>query len=413
MPEEKDFTLSPRIEELQDKLAKDPKSRIFLQLAEEYRKSGMAEEAIAICQEGLKHHPGYVSAKVTLGKAYLDLKKIDEAQQIFEDVIEQSPDNLMANRSLGDIYYMKGYAKDALKHYKVINMFNPSDQMMAEKIKELTAQLAEPQAIAVGEEGGDEGEAEEIKIEPTAWEEEKPEPSEVVLEQELETKEELPAIEQKEEAVAPEPAEPLEEITLKEEVSPEEEVPQVEIDLTAIDETEEGKTPEVEIDLTAEEGEEIALEEKKAEEEKPVQPKDEQMLKKKSVLEVKAEEVFQVFAEEEIEAKEEAAITEEEEIASPTLAEIYLKQGLIDKAIGTYQQILKAEPDNLEIKIRLEQLISKKKAKEELPAEQILGQEGEEPSAAKEAIPSLPLDEKKSDKLDTLNKWLENIRKLK
>ena len=56
---------TPRIDELREKVARDPSSRVFLQLAEEYRKAGKFEEAVEVCQEGLKHHPNYTSARVT------------------------------------------------------------------------------------------------------------------------------------------------------------------------------------------------------------------------------------------------------------------------------------------------------------------------------------------------------------
>ena len=46
-----------RIEELEKRLAADPNSRMFVQLAEEYRKAGMLEQAIDCCEKGLKKHP--------------------------------------------------------------------------------------------------------------------------------------------------------------------------------------------------------------------------------------------------------------------------------------------------------------------------------------------------------------------
>jgi tetratricopeptide (TPR) repeat protein len=230
MPEKKDFELSPKIEELQEKLSKDPKSRLFLQLAEEYRKSGMPEEAIEVCKEGLKHHPTYIAAKVTLGKAYLDLKKIDDAQHIFEDVIEQSSDNLVANRNLADIYYMKGFTDESLKHYKIINMYNANDQLVADRIKELQEQLAEPEPIGMEEDKAAEGVAEKAEVE-----------------------EEVPAgEEQAEEGAAEEKEEKAEEIIPEEETQPEEliEVSEEEIgqitpiEITTMDEKEELPTEE-------------------------------------------------------------------------------------------------------------------------------------------------------------------------
>ena len=45
----------------------------FAQLAEELRRSGELQEAVDICQSGLAIHPGYLSARVTLGRALLEL----------------------------------------------------------------------------------------------------------------------------------------------------------------------------------------------------------------------------------------------------------------------------------------------------------------------------------------------------
>lgn len=449
MPEEKDFELSPRIEELQEKLSKEPKSRIFLQLAEEYRKSGMPEEAITVCQEGLKHHPSYISAKVTLGKAYLDLKKVDEALHIFEDVIEQAPDNLMANRNLGDIFYMKGYADEALKHYKVINMFNPNDKFVADRIKELSAQMAEPEPITVSGAGEEEVAEETAEIEPSAEEKEEAEAPELILEEEEEEEEptkkeaeidlqkkitqeytpiditkkeeispmvEAPPVEEELpplEAIPDKEAAPAEEIPAAEEVIKEEEsIPQVQIDLTAEEVSEEGAVPKVEIDLTDETKTVITPEEKQVKEE--IAP---EVAKEEIAVEEKAPEVPPAAVVEETKIEEEAPKPEEKEIESVTLADLYAKQGLVDKAIETYQHLLVKEPDNLEIKARLEQLILKRESERDIKVEKSAEEKEEKPPSVKEDIqeakPSAPLDESKKEKVDTLSKWLENIRKLK
>ena len=61
-----------RIEDLERRLGKDPNSKIFAQLAEEYRKAGRLEEAIQTCRDGLETHPNYFSARVALGRALLE-----------------------------------------------------------------------------------------------------------------------------------------------------------------------------------------------------------------------------------------------------------------------------------------------------------------------------------------------------
>ena len=60
------------IESLKERMARDPLSRAFLQLAEEYRKAGRFDEAVQVCNEGLARHPGYHTARIALGRTYLD-----------------------------------------------------------------------------------------------------------------------------------------------------------------------------------------------------------------------------------------------------------------------------------------------------------------------------------------------------
>ena len=52
----------------------------FAQLAEECRRAGANDEAVGICRAGLAHHPDYLSARVTLGRALIELGRLDEAQ---------------------------------------------------------------------------------------------------------------------------------------------------------------------------------------------------------------------------------------------------------------------------------------------------------------------------------------------
>ena len=99
---------NPRIDELRRRVDKDPASIAFAQLAEEHRRGGDVEEAVRICRAGLAHHPNYVSARVTLGRALMELQQLDEAQAEFEQVLLVAPDNLVAVRSMAELYQLKG-----------------------------------------------------------------------------------------------------------------------------------------------------------------------------------------------------------------------------------------------------------------------------------------------------------------
>jgi tetratricopeptide (TPR) repeat protein len=100
----------PRIEELRRRVEKDPASIAFAQLGEEYRRAGEFEEAIRVCRTGLAQHPGYLSARVTLGRALLETQQYEEAQAELEEVLRSAPDNLAAIRALAEIHQRSGDA---------------------------------------------------------------------------------------------------------------------------------------------------------------------------------------------------------------------------------------------------------------------------------------------------------------
>ncbi len=92
-----------RIEDLRRRVDSDPASIAFAALAEEYRRTGRFEEAIAVCAGGLKRHPSYLSAHVTLGRALLETGRLDEARATLEFVLGAAPDNLSAIQALAQL----------------------------------------------------------------------------------------------------------------------------------------------------------------------------------------------------------------------------------------------------------------------------------------------------------------------
>ena len=89
-----------RIEDLRRRVQKDPASIAFAQLAEECRRAEQYQEAVDVCRAGLEIHPGYLSARVTLGRALIELDHLDEAQIELELVLSSAPENLAAIRGL-------------------------------------------------------------------------------------------------------------------------------------------------------------------------------------------------------------------------------------------------------------------------------------------------------------------------
>jgi len=88
----------------------DPASIAFAALAEAYRRAGRFEDAIATCVTGLKRHPSYLSARVTLGRALMDAGRHEEARVELELVRRAAPENLAAIRGLAEIHRLQDEA---------------------------------------------------------------------------------------------------------------------------------------------------------------------------------------------------------------------------------------------------------------------------------------------------------------
>ena len=93
-----------RIDELERRVLLDPASIAFGALAEEYRRAGRFDDAIAACLSGLERHPSYLSARVALARALQALGRHDDARAEFERVIAVAPDNLAAIRALAELH---------------------------------------------------------------------------------------------------------------------------------------------------------------------------------------------------------------------------------------------------------------------------------------------------------------------
>ena len=132
-----------RIEELEKRLAADPNSRMFVQLAEEYRKQGLLENAIEICEQGLTKHPQYPSARVALGRALLEAEIFERARDEFEAVLAQVPDNILANKLLGETYHRLGRYDEAIQKYQIAQTLAPEDAELEGKIEAVKAEKAE------------------------------------------------------------------------------------------------------------------------------------------------------------------------------------------------------------------------------------------------------------------------------
>lgn len=125
---------SPRIEELKRRVQSDPASIAFAALAEEYRRAERFDEAIATCTAGLVRHPSYLSAHVTLGRALIEVGRLDDAREELEYVLKLAPENLAAIRGLAEIHNRVG--QDAIEHSQPEESVPEAPSMTVAEIQE-------------------------------------------------------------------------------------------------------------------------------------------------------------------------------------------------------------------------------------------------------------------------------------
>jgi len=130
-----------RIEDLRRRVQKDPASIAFAQLAEECRRAGRYEEAVEVCRAGLAIHPGYLSARVTLGRALIELNEPDEALHELSIVLKSAPENLAAIRGTAEIHHRRGELAEALAQYRAALALARNDPDLQQTVDELARQV--------------------------------------------------------------------------------------------------------------------------------------------------------------------------------------------------------------------------------------------------------------------------------
>jgi len=131
--------MASRTDELRKRLEKDPGSRLFAQLAEELRKAGDLDEAIAVCRKGLEKHPSYPSAHLTLGRALFDKGELADARTELESVLRSAADNILASRLLGECLEGLGAVPEAIAQYKTTLLIAPGEPHVVERLANLEA----------------------------------------------------------------------------------------------------------------------------------------------------------------------------------------------------------------------------------------------------------------------------------
>ena len=346
--------ITAKIEELQFRIKTDPKSRLFFPLAEELRKNGKLVEAEQVLRTGLGVHATYLSAWVSLGRVLREQHKNAEAVEALTTALQVDPGNVVAARLLADAYLDLGEKVEAIKKYKLVHALMPSDEELQAKIDQLDRDLSpvpeappapEPEPEPVFSETADVpfAAAPESPFDETA-------PTIHTMERPFDTDDEIPMAAQHDESPFEEPS---------------------------------GYTAAA---LEIEQPEGMHIEDAPLAAEVPA---------------VWDEPDADVFAP----AEPEPAPQEEDDLTSTTtMADLYVRQGLVDEARKIYQHMLERDPSNEELRSKLDAL---DESAAEIPAADAAESIGDEEIRQ----PGNPATLHNHAKVVVLQQWLTKVAK--
>jgi tetratricopeptide (TPR) repeat protein len=101
----------------------------FTAVADILRRRGHTIEAIVVLEDGLQRFPKVASARASLAADYLSEGMIPEALRAAMAAIEQTPDNVLANRLALRMLVQSDRREDVLLRLKVLETLVPDDSL--------------------------------------------------------------------------------------------------------------------------------------------------------------------------------------------------------------------------------------------------------------------------------------------
>lgn len=151
MPDQLAETRTRHLEEL---VARDPATALYLPLAERLRDEGRVEEAIRLC-EARKNRPGHgVGDAIVLGRCYLADGRLNEARSEFEAALALDRENVSALKALAGILAHEGRHTRAIDLYRAVCRVDPGDLESQTALHQITSgEYAEvcPADVVVGQ----------------------------------------------------------------------------------------------------------------------------------------------------------------------------------------------------------------------------------------------------------------------
>lgn len=146
-----DRALADAIRRHEERLARDPESLAFAQLADLYRKAGRAAAAIALCRDGLRRWPHYTTARLILAKTLLAEGQFEPALAEVDAILQTSPKDVQCHRLAAEAHRRAGRIDAAVVHLEQAVGLDPGDRESSALLSLLRADAG---AGAAGEAAG-------------------------------------------------------------------------------------------------------------------------------------------------------------------------------------------------------------------------------------------------------------------
>ena len=109
----------------------------LFQRGREHLRRGMAAQATVSLEKAKRREPEKASIREALGIAYFRIRRWQEAEAEFRELVELSPVNDYAHYALGRALEKQGRSREANAHYKLASSLCPDSKHYRARIKEL------------------------------------------------------------------------------------------------------------------------------------------------------------------------------------------------------------------------------------------------------------------------------------
>jgi tetratricopeptide (TPR) repeat protein len=139
------------VERYEQLLAQDPASSVFVELAKALVAKGEHARAIAVCEQGISHHPNSVTGRVLWGKALILMGRPAEAMAQFDQAVSIDKENPHAYNLISEVLLQRGLYRSALPILRKALALQPNDARVRGWMEQAQAALAGGPAPAFGD----------------------------------------------------------------------------------------------------------------------------------------------------------------------------------------------------------------------------------------------------------------------